>query len=115
MELPTPVFRGRLRWAVVDVGRHYHDGRIYALGALGELRCLNARSGALLWRRNILQDNGAPNLQWGTAAAPLIADDTVIVLPGGAAGRSVAAYRALTGEPAWTALDDPQAYSRRCW
>ena len=29
----------------------YHEGRIYALGALGELRALDAASGALQWRR----------------------------------------------------------------
>ena len=89
----------------------YHDGRIYALGALGELRCLDARTGALIWRRNILSDNGAPNLPWGMAGAPLIVDDTVIVLPGGANGKSVVAYHRRTGERVWSALDDPQAYS----
>jgi outer membrane protein assembly factor BamB len=89
----------------------YHDGRIFALGAEGELRCLDARTGGLIWRRNILTDNGAANLQWGMSASPLIVDDKVIVLPGGPGGKSVAAYRKTTGEPAWTALDDQQAYT----
>jgi outer membrane protein assembly factor BamB len=89
----------------------YHDGRIYALGALGELRCLNAGSGALVWRRNILAENDAPNLTWGMSAAPLIVDENVVVLPGGPAGRSVVAYNKMTGEPAWKALDDRQAYT----
>ena len=57
----------------------YHDGRIYALGALGELRCLDALTGGLVWRRNILSDAGASNLEWGMAASPLIVDDKVIV------------------------------------
>src|SRR4030095_12181786 len=43
--------------------------------------------------------------------APLIVDNKVIVLPGGPGGKSVAAYDKLTGEPAWTALDDRQAYT----
>ncbi len=89
----------------------YHDGRVYALGALGELECLDARSGALVWRRNILADNGASNLQWGMSAAPLIVDDKVVVLPGGPNGKSVVAYHRLTGEPVWSSLDDPQAYT----
>jgi outer membrane protein assembly factor BamB len=89
----------------------YHDGRIFALGAAGELRCLDARTGALIWRRNILTDNGAANLQWGMSASPLVVDDKVIVLPGGASGKSVAAYRRATGEPVWGALDDQQAYT----
>jgi outer membrane protein assembly factor BamB len=89
----------------------YHDGRVYALGALGELRCLDASTGAVVWRRNILADNNATNLDWGMAAAPLIVDDTVIVLPGGPTGRSVAAYHKVTGEVVWTSLDDRQAYT----
>jgi outer membrane protein assembly factor BamB len=89
----------------------YHDGRVYALGALGELRCLDARTGAVLWRRDILSDNGASNLSWGMSAAPLIVDDTVIVLPGGSGGKSVVAYHKVTGERVWSALDDQQAYT----
>jgi len=37
----------------------YHEGASYALGALGEFHCLDARTGALVWRRNILADNDA--------------------------------------------------------
>ena len=89
----------------------YHEGRLYALGALGELRCLDARTGALVWRRNILADGGASNLDWGMSAAPLIVDDKVIVLPGGPRGKSVAAYDKATGELLWMSLDDQQAYT----
>lgn len=86
------------------------DGRVYALGALGELRCLEEASGRVVWRKNILQDNGAVNLQWAMAAAPLVVDDTVVVQPGGPNGRSVVAYDRRTGERRWSALDDKQAY-----
>ncbi len=89
----------------------YHEGRIYALGALGELRALDAASGALQWRRNILIDNDVSNLDWGMSAAPLVVDEKVIVLPGGRRGRSVVAYDASTGEEVWTSLDDRQAYT----
>jgi outer membrane protein assembly factor BamB len=88
----------------------YHDGRIYALGALGEFRSLEASTGAVVWRRNILDDNGASNLDWGMSAAPLIVDDTVVVLPGASRGRSVVAYSRATGDVVWRALDDRQAY-----
>lgn len=89
----------------------YDNGRVYALGALGELRCLDASDGALVWRHNILAENGATNLDWGMAAAPLIVDDTVVVLPGGSRGRSVVAYHKATGDVVWTSLDDRQAYT----
>jgi outer membrane protein assembly factor BamB len=89
----------------------WHDGRLYALGAEGELRCLDAATGRLVWSKNILHDNGAQNLQWGMSASPLVVDDRLIVLPGGPGGKSVVAYDKLTGNPIWRALDDKQAYT----
>src|SRR5829696_6661511 len=88
----------------------WDQGRIYALGATGELRCLDANTGAVIWGKNILSDNQARNLPWAMAASPLIVDDKVIVLPGGANGKSVVAYNKMTGAPVWKVLDDPQAY-----
>jgi outer membrane protein assembly factor BamB len=89
----------------------WHEGRIYALGASGELRCLDARTGSRIWSHNILSENGAENLRWGMSASPLIVDDKVIVLPGGPNGKSVVAYNKVTGEPVWKTLDDQQAYT----
>ena len=89
----------------------YHEGRIYALGAEGELRALDAAKGTLAWRHNILTENGARNLTWGMAASPLIVDDKVIVLPGGRRGSSIVAYDTRTGEIVWKSLDDEQGYT----
>jgi outer membrane protein assembly factor BamB len=85
-------------------------GRLYALGAEGDLRCFEAKTGKVNWSRNILKDNDADNLQWGMAASPLIVDDKVVVLPGGRSGKSVVAYSKITGAPVWRALNDKQAY-----
>ena len=89
----------------------WHDGKIYALGAVGDLYCLDAADGAIIWKRNILSDAGAVNLTWGMAAAPLIVDDFVVVLPGGRSGKSVIAYDRGSGEIRWTAQDDRQGYT----
>ncbi len=89
----------------------WHEGKLYALGAEGELRCLDAASGKVLWSRNILADNGAANLTWGMACSPLVVDEKLIVLPGGSPGKSVVAYHKLTGEPVWKAFDDKQSYT----
>ncbi|HKO95529.1 MAG TPA: PQQ-binding-like beta-propeller repeat protein [Pyrinomonadaceae bacterium] len=88
----------------------WDDGKLYALGATGELRCLDAKTGAVVWGKNILSENQAGNLSWAMAASPLIVDDKVVVLPGGGGGKSVVAYNKLTGAPIWKALDDGQAY-----
>ena len=89
----------------------WHEGRLYALGATGELRCLDARTGKLVWSKNILKENGASNLQWGMAASPLVVDDKVVVMPGGSNGKSVVAYNARTGAPVWGALSDSASYT----
>lgn len=88
----------------------WDQGRLYVLGATGELKCLDANNGSVIWAKNILSENQASNLQWAQAASPLIVDDKVIVLPGGGGGKSVVAYNKMTGAPVWKALDDRQAY-----
>jgi outer membrane protein assembly factor BamB len=88
----------------------WDQGRLYALGATGEFRCLDANTGAVIWGKNILAENQASNLPWAQSASPLIVDDKVIVQPGGGGGKSVVAYNKMTGAPVWKALDDRQAY-----
>jgi outer membrane protein assembly factor BamB len=88
----------------------WDNGRLYALGATGELRCLDAKTGQVFWGKNILSDNRAENLQWAMAASPLIVDDKVIVLPGGSPGTSIVAYNKMTGAPVWKSQNDKQAY-----
>ncbi|HSB10251.1 MAG TPA: PQQ-binding-like beta-propeller repeat protein [Blastocatellia bacterium] len=88
----------------------WEAGRLWALGAEGDLFCFEARTGKVLWSKNILKDNGASNLPWGMSGSPLIVDDKVVVLPGGRPGKSVVAYNKLTGAPVWRSLNDTQAY-----
>lgn len=85
----------------------WSEGRVYALGAAGEFRCIDASSGKTLWRKDILEDAGASNIQWGMAASPLIVDSLVVVMP----GKGVTAYDRITGEKRWSSLDDPAAYT----
>ena len=89
----------------------WHDGRVSVLGATGEFRSIDAASGRVLWRTNILADAGATNADHGTSASPLIVDNTVVVLPGGSNGQSVVAYDRESGKRVWSALDDRAAYS----
>ena len=89
----------------------WDNGRLFALGASGELQSLAADTGRQLWRTNILADAGAGNLTWAMSASPLVVDNQVIVLPGGKNGRSVVAYDADTGAVLWSALDDVAGYT----
>src|SRR5262245_28584779 len=67
------------------------DDRVYALGAMGDLSCLRAAGGEVLWSRNLLQDFQGKINTWGLSAAPLLDGDRVIVLAGGAQGAAVVA------------------------
>jgi len=96
----------------------FHEGRIYSMGAQGEFCCLDAATGKLLWRRNILDEAHATCLYFGMSASPLIVGDTVIVLSGdplvpvkGMTNHTVLAYRKVTGERAWAESPHKMAYT----
>jgi outer membrane protein assembly factor BamB len=115
-ELWTSVWAADFREAMGGDGPRatpvWWDGRVYALGAEGELRALDEATGETAWRTNILGDARTENLPWGMAASPIVVDGLVIVQPGGGRGRqALVAYDALTGERRWEALDDRQSYA----
>lgn len=89
----------------------WDEGKVYALGAEGELRCLEAASGKLLWRTNTLDENRAPVLTYGISASPLIHEEKLIIAAGGPRKHSVVAYHKNSGKQIWGALDDGAAYS----
>jgi outer membrane protein assembly factor BamB len=89
----------------------YNEGRVYALGATGEFRCLDAKTGKPIWSKNVLSDAGASNIEWGMSAAPLIVDDKVIVHPGGGNNSSFIAYNKTSGAIVWKSLNDQASYT----
>jgi outer membrane protein assembly factor BamB len=87
------------------------DGNLYTFGAKGVLNCLDAASGSVQWSRDVTADSGAPVPMWGFSSSPLVADAVVVVCAGGEGGKGLLAYRADSGEPAWTAPTGKQSYS----
>ena len=86
-------------------------GQVFVLGPNGALICLEGSDGSLVWRRNVLDDHGAENVEYGMSGSPLVYDDLVIVSAGGPSGHSLVAYDRHTGEPRWHGGDDPAGYS----
>jgi outer membrane protein assembly factor BamB len=84
--------------------------RVFAVGATGQLNCLDAATGKLHWAVNILEDNQAENIGHGVCGSPLILDDKVLVCPTGANGLSLVAYDATTGKRAWQGGKDRASY-----
>jgi outer membrane protein assembly factor BamB len=116
---------GRTVWSHRDAARHedgqsgvgpratptFADGRLYALGATGVLNCLDAATGERAWARDVAADAGAKVPLWGFSSSPLVAGGLVVVFAGGDPERSLRAYRAGTGEPAWAAPGGETSYS----
>ena len=86
------------------------DGRVYALGANGDLSCLDAQTGQPHWRKNILREFGGSNITWGISESVLVDGDKVICTPGGQRATMVALHRE-TGNVVWAAAvpTSPQA------
>ncbi len=81
------------------------DGeRVYALGTMGDLRCLDLKSGRLIWSKNFIRDYAAPVPLWGFAAHPLLDGKRLICLVGGK-DALVVAFDKDSGKEVWRALD----------
>ena len=89
----------------------FDQGRVYALGALGELRCLDAMTGESIWSTNLLRLAGAGVPTYGVSASPLLLDEKLIVLTAARQGRSVVCCDKNNGQVLWSALDDETGYS----
>lgn len=97
------------------------DGEVVLLQSCrGELQCVDAASGKLLWRKNYQEDFGAPYIgekgqaeggsRHGYNASPCIDGGQVIALAGGP-GAGVVCLDRRTGAVAWQSQDDQAAYS----
>lgn len=107
---------GKPAWSVSTGGGAYRDGtgdgprctptvdgdRVYALGALGDLVCLDAKNGQRRWHKNILKEFDGRAGHWGICESPLIDGEKVIVTPGGR-GATIVALNKNTGSELWKA------------
>jgi hypothetical protein len=79
------------------------DGRVYALGAMGNLLCLDAANGRVIWSKDFQRAYDAPVPLWGWAAHPLLDGDKLICLVGGE-GSIAVAFDRKDGKEIWRAL-----------
>lgn len=95
------------------------DGRVYALGATGVLRCLDGATGKVLWMDDVLKRVGVTagedlaSVAWGRSNSPLVYDNLVVIPAGGKPGktRSLIAYDKITGKVAWMKGDKQISYA----
>ena len=87
-----------------------HAGRVYSLGAVGHLHCLDAITGLPLWSKDLVKDLGAVISTWGFASAPLIHNHVVIIHAGAPRNGCFIAFDQITGQERWRAGADPLGY-----
>ena len=88
----------------------FRDGRLFTLGALGHLNCLNATSGEPIWKKNLALEYKVKEFT-GITASPLIEDELLILYICGKPAACVVAFDKNSGKEAWRALDDSFTYS----
>jgi outer membrane protein assembly factor BamB len=87
------------------------DGaRVYALGGNGDLACVEASTGKVVWHVNLLSRFSAGNISWGISESPLVLPDRVLVNAGGRGG-SLAALSKEDGSTLWATESDEAGYS----
>jgi outer membrane protein assembly factor BamB len=79
------------------------SGKVYTLGAEGNLFCLNATDGKVVWSRDFKKDLEAKTPLWGFAGHPLLDGNKLICLVGGE-GMTAVAFDKDTGKELWRAL-----------
>jgi outer membrane protein assembly factor BamB len=79
-------------------------GKVYTLGAMGDLYCLDVRTGKPVWSKNFPKDYEARVPIWGFSSHPLLDGDKLICLVGGK-GSVVVAFHKDTGKELWKSLD----------
>ncbi|MHB1459026.1 MAG: PQQ-binding-like beta-propeller repeat protein [Armatimonadota bacterium] len=77
-----------------------NNGRVYTLGRLGLLNCFEAKSGKLIWSRNIMTDFKGVKPYWNYAMSIVIDGNKLIAVPGGPSALIVALDK-TTGKTLW--------------
>lgn len=103
------------------------EGRVYALGATGVFRCLDQKTGDVLWQHDLLEmmdvtpQRETSNIAWGRANSPLVyhlPERSIVVIPAGGPSpalpekmASLVAFDASSGEVVWKGGDQQISYA----
>jgi outer membrane protein assembly factor BamB len=87
--------------------------RVYTLGTMGDLFCLDVKTGKPVWSKNFVKDYGSKVPLWGFAAHPLLDGDKLICLVGGNENSLAVAFDAKSGSERWKTLQTIDA-THRC-
>jgi outer membrane protein assembly factor BamB len=106
---------GRLIWATVigevgqNMGPQYPGSRgtptvdgdlIYAIGSNGDLDCLDAATGKIVWHKSLRSDFAGMPGNWAYSESPLVDGNALVCTPGGSEA-TIVALNKQTGEVIW--------------
>lgn len=83
--------------------------KVWMLGAIGGLFCLDSKTGAIIWQKDLAKDYGMGG--FSTNASPLIDGEKLVLVIGGKPEAGVIALDKNTGNEIWHALDEASANS----
>lgn len=86
------------------------EGRVYVFTPLMVLYCFDAANGQKLWSHDIIKEYAGQNIQWNSAASPVVDGDWVFVA-GGGPGQALLAFNKKTGQLAWKGHDEITTHS----
>jgi outer membrane protein assembly factor BamB len=88
------------------------NGRIYLISGMGEMVCLDQKTGKIMWKQNPYKTYKGKSRAWGIAESVLIAGKVAVSVIGGPE-TTVVAYDKITGKLAWKtkSLGGTRAYS----
>ena len=82
----------------------YSEGHVYTIDPKGAVACLNAETGAAVWKKHLVDDfKGTPG-SWGFSESPLIDGANLVLAPGGNEAGMVTLDK-KTGEVIWKASE----------
>ena len=79
------------------------SGKVYSLGAEGDLVCLDAAEGHVIWKKSLTEEYDIETPIWGFTGHPLVDGDLLYCLVGGE-GSVAVAFDKNTGREVWRAL-----------
>jgi len=86
------------------------DGKLFTLGCMGHLVCLNDTKGDVVWEKSLAKEYGLEPFS-GITASPLIEEGLLILYLCGKPAACVVAFEKTSGKEVWRALDDSFTYS----
>jgi len=83
------------------------EGKVYTLGAEGNLICLDVETGDVIWQKDLTKEYNTETPIWGFAAHPLVDGNTLYCVVGGK-GSVAVAFDKNTGRERWRALSSAE-------